>query len=480
MADSDDTTRSRPAPPETTRSRLVPPPLSAEGAGATRDSYPGTEPRFDDGRWAGTASMGAAAQRARTTGAGPVDRTRYRPSRRRSTIPLIAALLLLGLAGAFFGYSLLSGEDEVADGGGVATGVANLTDDSAVLPDDEATEEDDSPPEQSEGDGAALAPTVAVEPVPPFVQATLSGRDLLLTGSVPSQELADGLVQAASLVYAPFIQSELVVDPQLPAPEWLAATPPSIMLLQTITEGTLVVSEGQITVSGQAASANDVTTLQAYLTEATGLPVETAGIEVTNLREAVYVLAASDGQLALSGALPTEEIAAGLRDAATAAYGEDNVFDASTVDETVAPTLWMYNPEALIATLSSFPDFEVRLDGGAFSASLSGGSIFPPDSTAFSPEFVQVLNFGVVVLSRDPSMTITIRGHTDSDGPDDYNLQLSQERADAVGAYFAGAGIAQERITAVGVGESEPVESNDTEEGRARNRRVEFSLQSNA
>ena len=140
----------------------------------------------------------------------------------------------------------------------------------------------------------------------------------------------------------------------------------------------------------------------------------------------------------------------------------------------------MYNPQALIATLSSFPDFEVRLDGGAFSASLSGGSIFPPDSTAFSPEFVQVLNFGVVVLSRDPSMTITIRGHTDSDGPDDYNMQLSQDRADAVGAYFAGAGIPPERITAVGVGESEPVESNDTAEGRARNRRVEFSLESNS
>ncbi|MEL6984945.1 MAG: OmpA family protein, partial [Actinomycetota bacterium] len=170
----------------------------------------------------------------------------------------------------------------------------------------------------------------------------------------------------------------------------------------------------------------------------------------------------------------------GLTQAAIAIYGPENVLDASTVDAGVSPTLWMYNPQGLMGTLSQFPDYEVRLDGGAFSASLSGGSIFPFNSTEISPEFAQVLNFGIVVLARDPTMTITIEGHTDSDGDDAYNLNLSQSRADAVAAYFIGGGISADRVSAVGIGEAEPAASNDTAEGRSRNRRVEFTLSSNA
>ena len=109
---------------------------------------------------------------------------------------------------------------------------------------------------------------------------------------------------------------------------------------------------------------------------------------------------------------------------------------------------------------------------------MSGGPLFASNSVEISPEFAQVLNFGVVVLARDPSMTIAIEGHTDSDGPEDYNLELSQARADAVAGYFAAAGIDPARISAVGRGEAAPAASNDTAEGRARNRRVEFALQS--
>lgn len=324
------------------------------------------------------------------------------------------------------------------------------------------------------------APAAPVIPTGPYVRATLTGKDLVLTGSVPSQELVDGLGQAAQLVYSPFIQSELVVDPQLPPEPWLAATPPAIMLLQTITEGSMTIAEGRVTVDGMAASADDVALLEARLAEATGLPVDMGNVQVTNLREAIYVIAGSDGQVALSGALPSEEVRMGLTQAAVAIYGQENVLDASTVDEGVGPTLWMYNPEGLMATLAQFPNYEVRLDGGAFSATLSGGSIFPFNSTEISPEFAQVLNFGIVVLARDPSMTITIEGHTDSDGDDAYNLDLSQSRADAVAAYFIAGGISPERVIAIGVGEAEPAAPNDTAEGRSRNRRVEFTLSSDA
>lgn len=72
---------------------------------------------------------------------------------------------------------------------------------------------------------------------------------------------------------------------------------------------------------------------------------------------------------------------------------------------------------------------------------------------------------------------LIIAGHTDSVGDDAYNLALSQKRADAVKDYIANATSEVGLISSVGYGESQPVESNDTDEGRSQNRRIEFKLE---
>ena len=71
---------------------------------------------------------------------------------------------------------------------------------------------------------------------------------------------------------------------------------------------------------------------------------------------------------------------------------------------------------------------------------------------------------------------VRIEGHTDSRGSDKYNEKLSQERADSVMSYLTGRGVGGSRMTAIGYGESQPIESNDTDEGRQKNRRVEFHI----
>ncbi len=385
-----------------------------------------------------------------------------RPSGRYIPLLAVVGLTIVGV----LAYLSLNGEDDVRSAEVIAP--ASTAADQAVDGTDESTA--DTQPE-------AAAPVVG-PPVAPFVRATLAGKDLSLDGTVPSEELKAGLLQASELVYAPFVVSDVQVDNSLAAPEWLAAAPQVVMLLQTISEGTIVISEGRISVTGRTGSTDDVAELQRYLTEATGLPVDMGDIEITGLREPVYLLAGKDGQVALSGALPNEEVRLGVVAAAVALYGEDNVFDASTIDPGVDTALWMFNPEALMGVLAAFPDYEVRLNGGAFSASLSGGASFDTGSTEIKPALAQLLNFGIVVLTRDPSMVISVEGHTDSEGADDLNLQLSQARADAVAGYYAAGGIDPARITATGIGEVEPVASNDTAEGRARNRRVEFELTS--
>jgi OOP family OmpA-OmpF porin len=85
-----------------------------------------------------------------------------------------------------------------------------------------------------------------------------------------------------------------------------------------------------------------------------------------------------------------------------------------------------------------------------------------------------VLDEAAKILLANPEITGELRGHTDSVGPEEYNMQLSKRRAEAVHEYFVKKGVARERLRAVGYGESSPVASNDTPEGRHLNRRVEL------
>jgi outer membrane protein OmpA-like peptidoglycan-associated protein len=78
------------------------------------------------------------------------------------------------------------------------------------------------------------------------------------------------------------------------------------------------------------------------------------------------------------------------------------------------------------------------------------------------------------MMKKNPSMSIELRGHTDSKGSKEKNLKLSQDRADAVKEALVKKGIDDSRIKSVGYGDTVPIDSNDTEEGRSKNRRTEF------
>lgn len=88
------------------------------------------------------------------------------------------------------------------------------------------------------------------------------------------------------------------------------------------------------------------------------------------------------------------------------------------------------------------------------------------------PELNRVLTF----LNQNPSIKIEVGGHTDNVGSDDFNKNLSQNRANSVMNYLISKGIKADRIVAKGYGESKPIETNDTDEGRQLNRRVEFII----
>ncbi|QFU03409.1 putative lipoprotein YiaD precursor [Halomonas sp. THAF5a] len=101
---------------------------------------------------------------------------------------------------------------------------------------------------------------------------------------------------------------------------------------------------------------------------------------------------------------------------------------------------------------------------------------FAFDSSDLTPNAQTALNDVARVLQQYPDTRVNIAGHTDSTGDAGYNQQLSERRASAVGNYLAQSGVTRNRLNMTGYGENQPVASNQTEQGRAQNRRVEITL----
>jgi outer membrane protein OmpA-like peptidoglycan-associated protein len=101
---------------------------------------------------------------------------------------------------------------------------------------------------------------------------------------------------------------------------------------------------------------------------------------------------------------------------------------------------------------------------------------FELNKAALQPESESELKRIVSVLKENMNLVIEISGHTDNTGSDEINQKLSLDRADAVKAYLLGAGIKTERIKTKGYGSKKPKASNDTEEGRQINRRVDIEI----
>lgn len=101
---------------------------------------------------------------------------------------------------------------------------------------------------------------------------------------------------------------------------------------------------------------------------------------------------------------------------------------------------------------------------------------FAVNRTDIRPESFGFLNEMVIWLKENPGVKLEISGHTDADGSDVSNMTLSQARSESVKSYLVSSGIVATRLVAKGYGESKPVDSNETAEGKANNRRVEFVL----
>lgn len=162
----------------------------------------------------------------------------------------------------------------------------------------------------------------------------------------------------------------------------------------------------------------------------------------------------SQGVLFLRGTVPSEEIEMQIINSVAAILPREGIYSEYTIDPD-----FVFDPTIAVPVYSA------------------DNILFETGSAVIPDEYYPQLAPTPILLQIQPNVVVTVFGHTDSDGSEQGNLELSQARVDAVRDWVIAQGGDPERIIAIGMGESEPIADNSTEEGRAQNRRVEFLLE---
>ncbi|MBU1072638.1 OmpA family protein, partial [bacterium] len=122
---------------------------------------------------------------------------------------------------------------------------------------------------------------------------------------------------------------------------------------------------------------------------------------------------------------------------------------------------------------------DVTREGDQLMVTFDSAILFDVDSSALRAASVDLVQRMADVLARYQETDILVMGHTDSTGPEEYNMRLSERRAESVGAALRTHGVTASRIRARGYGENSPVADNATIPGRQQNRRVEVDIRVN-
>ena len=122
---------------------------------------------------------------------------------------------------------------------------------------------------------------------------------------------------------------------------------------------------------------------------------------------------------------------------------------------------------------------EIERVGEGIKITFDSGLLFDTDKSALKPATKENLNNLAETLQKYEDTKILVEGHTDASGPDEYNMTLSEKRAQSVADYIIRLGVDPSRITTKGYGETQPVAENETASGKAKNRRVEMAIFAN-
>ena len=146
---------------------------------------------------------------------------------------------------------------------------------------------------------------------------------------------------------------------------------------------------------------------------------------------------------------------------------------ASTPNE--AGNAWLESFKADVKKYS-VADIDIKLNKGYVFVDIPSNIVFASGSSTVSKKSIQMLGGIARLLEAQPNLNFLIEGHTDNKGDSVQNLVLSSKRAGSIASYLIKKGIAANRISTKGLGDTKPIDTNNTEEGRAKNRRTSFTI----
>lgn len=310
------------------------------------------------------------------------------------------------------------------------------------------------------------------------LEARLENGAMTIRGAIPSAEAAGGLEYVADLIYAPLLDNQLEVDPEAVPATWIPNVADIIAVLPIVGTSGLTVVGQEATLFGYAPTEERLAQLQGAVAQALGPDVAlTSEVEVTNLAPpTINAAVPGDGILTVSGTVPSQEIVDFAMNLAVTSYGAENVVNEMVIDPGVDTTFSLFRLPLVFPAFEPFPEWYVEIYDNVISGQLLNGASFPSGSAELTPELLQLMPVGAGILTRNPTLVLTVEGHTDDVGSVESNMALSVTRAENAKGWFIGAGIDPARVFAVGYGESRPIADNETPEGRAQNRRIEFRL----
>lgn len=273
----------------------------------------------------------------------------------------------------------------------------------------------------------------------PFIwRVSFSGDVAVLAGSVPNEAARAALLQQARQLFT-VVDDTMTVTADPPAGDWHAAAQLALAQLTRLERGTAELAESRLSIQGDAFDADAVAAVQAALSR---LPAGYQGKQQLTYKKAAIAEPAPE-QLQKPKVEPTPP----------------PVVEAMARAPVPKPGATAAECQQQIASAMGKATIRFTMQ----SAEIEKASLAQLDQVA-------------KVLKRCGDVRVLIGGHTDAKGREAYNRSLSLDRARSVRDYFAGAGVPRERMQVAGYGSSRPITTNDTEDGRARNRRITFEV----
>lgn len=352
------------------------------------------------------------------------------------------------------------------------------------------------------------------------------GRDaFVLSGSVADETTVQALTAAAFAGYGENrVTVDMTVDPDTLSPRWLSDPFPIFSAIGPRELG-IEIYDKTLRVTGAVPDEATRREVVSAIEEHVGGSLDVIDrLVLVPINEPVFSMTTNAGSVTLRGTLPTQGEVNSIKEAAEKIYGTNSVATWLTVDSTAPAIPYLADPELFFRAfegrtldfvdtgdeliVSGFvPTEEARtaigraltlvVDPRALTDQLEfraidpqtaaaidaindiiGASLkFNPGSSSLSDADRASLDEAATIMRDNPTLRAVVEGHTDDRGQALPNLRLSEERARAVVEYLVSVDIDPDRLSTIGFGEERPIASNESESGRAQNRRIEFNVE---